>query len=605
MSEPDKNKYFVDRLHPYVIKHRGYISGLAAYKEAKDAGQDFNADIVYLSAFTPKQAVWKLLLKPDFQSDVFIMDNSLGAVPIELSKSYRRIIVYQPYKKAAEIIECRIAEAGADNVHVIDRVDIKQLEDQRYRFGVSIFLVYNNIVESFGKTFLKKKIDELIGLLAGLREDQHTVFIVYPKKNYLHLKKKILSFWYKNGFGNSYFSLLKRRHNIEHCHRYSLRGSSQQHVSEVDLINNKNLNLDILKGFQNGNILDRIKNIILSMPFAWPLQLIALSDEKKPSLWLYDLVDDISSKLGKDISLSVKKYFAGNPFMILLELESSSKNRMICRLPLGRKISIERAKRNYDTLELLQNDEKMKGIIPKPLCCGNHHGQPYYVERLLEGNQQELSKKNFKVLYHAIRPVLFYFHQVLGCTVKIDSTVFNHIVGSDLSLMSTNARTGGDREDISILHENLRKRLLNKSMTLPFLHGDFKIENMLFSGSELSGIFDWDLSSHMGFPYIDLFYFYGYSFHYLPEQKSRFIENFIVEELIKKNYPPILKDCVDEYSEHLGIADEFKDISGIIYWIHYIIRTTSVGFSNFSENEYVINFRRPLSLILKCLAGGN
>ena len=94
---------FVKDLGPFVSRN-GWKGGLLEYEKARMSnllGNSYNVDGLM---FSPLQGVWKLLLPEKCQNDVLVADGSLGAIPLELCKSFSRVLAYSFYEGGSSII---------------------------------------------------------------------------------------------------------------------------------------------------------------------------------------------------------------------------------------------------------------------------------------------------------------------------------------------------------------------------------------------------------------------------------------------------------------------------------------------------------------------
>lgn len=578
----------IEAIYPHVMSSQGWMPGLSAYYQAILEKHDSVVSPADLSLFSPKQVVWKLMLPSVFDLDVFIADTSLGAISIDLSRSFRRILVYAHNEKAASIIEKRMTEAHIENVFVLNTANDKELQQHGFEIGVSIFVLSKAILSEFGKNGCVKRMQDLMDQMSGLWANRHSACILYPKALHVHFHGKIPWFYDYKGIGGACMASIKKRYGFEHASSFDFY-HSPGNVTEISMTNPP-----LLRFRRSISLKHQIKN----WPVVLPSRMTTFSRVQRPMTWLETMMEEVNSHSAIDSPLRVHRYFAGNPFMILLELSSPSGREYICRLPVGRKISRKRARHNYDTLLTLQEKNKLGRYFPKPGGKGLCHDQPYYIEEKLEGEPTVLTRENFSTIYPSVRRLLFFFYQALGRTTLIDDSTFDTLVGNNLAVLNQFVRGGKDLDRMSVLHAYLKEKLMGKTMQLPFVHGDFKIENMLFRKNELAGLFDWDLSVHAGFPFIDLFYFVGYSFYHWADAHDRILSHYITPQLLSLKHEPLLSQCMDDYALELGIADEYKRISGIMFWIHYLVNTTGKGFATNSAEVYDTFFKKPLSVIV-------
>jgi hypothetical protein len=342
------------------------------------------------------------------------------------------------------------------------------------------------------------------------------------------------------------------------------------------------------------------KSLIKKTKFAYQSKVLALSNSNHCSTWLNGFLTTLK-KEGFEDSVEVHRYISGNPNMILLELATSSGKGYLCRLPLGRGSSIPRAKNNFEALNELKAKSSHSRLIPQPVKKGEYQGQLYFIETLLRGHMVKLNTSNFYQIYNFVRPVLFSFYSELGQELVIDKTKFKRLFDQCFETIRRCALDNSDTLKIDTLESILMANLLGKKVRLPFVHSDFKIENMLFDSKGLSGIYDWDLSSSVGFPFIDLFYFYSYSFHHKVGGSNNGIIDFITTRLLTDSYDPLLEECYQDYRRSFGLSGEWKTLAGCLFWLHYVTKIMGISFSVSDGELFKKYVRKPIEIILKRL----
>jgi hypothetical protein len=590
--------YFIKELYPFIVS-KGWHAGINEYSRSPFTAKSIQAQTYRdFLQFSSLQSLWKLLLPETFDLDVFIADTSLGAIPLDLSKSFRRVLTWSFYEHAFEIVSERVREAGVSNVFVHERIDAMELREQGYKIGLSIIIVTEDLLTQLGKTAALDKIETFLGKLEKASSKEWTNVFLYPKKFCLRFPFKVYNIHNQMGISSSVLKMLGQQHQLRASYIYHCR-YTPENVVEINIPNTQSLVRKTLQSRSLRDFYDNLKSILKNEPLTFPFKILALSKKKQPSIWLDGFLSYFTNKGLFDTRVSVQRYIAGHPNMILLEFRTISGDGFICRMPLGRGTSLPRASNNYSTLRNLQFIERLSKIIPQPIDHGVFQGQPYFIETLLCGSKVKLTHENHFEVYKSIRPVLLSFYSGLGQDVVIDMSVFESLLGDSLSMIRNNARDRNDLEKVATLETLLKERFLNTTTRLPLVHGDFKIENMLFNSKELRGIFDWDLSMRFGFPFIDLFYLLGYSFHYKTEVYKGDIMDFITSQLLTGNYDTKLEMYYEDYRRSLGISKDWKIWAGILFWLHYITKITRIAFLTYDTHLYNRNFRRPIEIIMK------
>lgn len=587
---------FIEDIHPFIIRH-GWVEGHKEYFGKQRAETGENHTSVDLSLFSSKQCVWKLLLPGDFESDLFVVDTSLGAVPLDLSKSYKRVIACSWYSGSAELIRKRVAEAGAENVHVLGRFDPVELKRLGCRIGVSLIIITHDMLTAFGE---KAVMDHIASVLAAVGESSSSRWssiFVFPQDIRSGFPMNVLKLVRRKGMSSQALCEMSAFYGLRFGATFNCR-SLPESIAEIDT---KNF-LSPYRG--NGTSPDgrrkwygSLHKAALKLPFTYPSQVLLLSREKAHPIWMDGFLSHLKAVTGSDFQ--VRKYFSGNPCTLILELHDHSGFHGICRMPLGRgTINLKRVTNNYAALEKLEACRAVSGLTPKPIACGIYQGQEYFIESFLAGSKVNLTSQNHPGIYRIIRPALFSFYRDAGQDTVISEAVFQTLVGDSLEMLQRYARDNSDRIKIQELRDALKGMLHDTHVRLPLTHGDFKIENMMFGPDGLSGIIDWDLSSLPGLPFLDLLYLYGYSFHHSARTDDRGMTGFI-HGLIRQRREPVLQEWYEDYSRSLCVERRWEDLSGVLFWLHYVTKTLGTALPSFNALTYKKLIQIPLDTIME------
>lgn len=588
---------FIENIHPFIIRH-GWSEGHRKYYRMQPSPADGTRPSVDMSLFGSKQCVWKLLLPADFDTDVFVADMSLGAIPLDLSKSYKRIITCSWYAQSAEAIRMRVSEAGVSNIHVLDRIDAGEMRRLGCCFGVSLFIITQDMLSAFGLEALMKHVAMMLDAVEGFSLRTWTSIFVFPKMLRAQPHAKVSGLIRPTGMNASDLQEMSAPYGLTGCSRFHCRHSPENLV-EIEVKNFSASCRDIVQS--TGGVRTWYKSIrktARKLPFSYPSQVMVLSKGERPLSWMNGFLTHVEKVTGSP--LTVQRYISGNPNTILMELQKGSGTSFICRMPLGRgKVNHERVRNNYSALKNLRSCAGLSKITPEPVDHGSYQGQEYFIETFLQGRPLRLNKNNSAEIYNMVRPVLLSFHLDTGRDTLIDEHQYQALVGDSLALLKENSWERDDIKMMQDLDHALKDILLNTHVRLPLVHGDFKIENLLFSSGRVEGIIDWDLSSFPGFPYLDLLYLYGYSFRHQVRAHDRGMIDLIHELLSGSRREPLLQSWHDDYSGSLSMAGQWDRLSAILFWLHFVTKTIGVALPSYDGRTYQKNIKIPLEMSLK------
>lgn len=586
---------FIETIHPFIIRH-GWREGHRKYYRMQPAEKGSRRPDVDMSLFSSKQCVWKLLLPGDFDTDVFVADMSLGAVPLDLSKSYKRIITCPWYDRSADAIRMRVSEAGVSNIHVLDRIDAGEMRRLGCSIGISLVVITQDMFSTLGEAAVRKHVSGVLDTVGEFSSKNWTNIFIFPRLFRADPPLKVSRLIRQTGINASALQEMGAPHGLMNGSRYLCR-HSPENIVEIEMKDFSASCLSIIRSTRGLKTwYGSLQKTAKKLPFSYPSQVLVLSKGEKPSSWMDGFLSHLEKVTG--YRLSVQRYISGKPDTILMELQNSCDTSFICRMPLGRgMVNHERVRNNYSALANLRSCGSLSTIAPKPVDHGSYQGQEYFIETFIHGNKLQLNRINSSEVYRMVRPVLLSFSLDAGKDTFINEHRYQTLVGDSLALLKENAWDKTDIKKLQDLEHALQDILLNTRVRLPLVHGDFKIENLLFNSDGLEGIIDWDLSSFPGFPCLDLLYLYGYSFHHQIRAHDRGMTDFIHQLLSGSSREPILQSWYEDYSGCLSLAGEWDTLSGILFWLHYVTKTIRTALPSYDGRTYQKNIRIPLDII--------
>ncbi|MBI3570880.1 MAG: phosphotransferase, partial [Gammaproteobacteria bacterium] len=106
---------------------------------------------------------------------------------------------------------------------------------------------------------------------------------------------------------------------------------------------------------------------------------------------------------------------------------------------------------------------------------------------------------------------LIRFNQITARETVIDDAVFNNLFGT--LVRQVTATYPDTQELMRKIEACLRRIVLGRSIVTVWLHGDYKLENLIFDKEtlEINGIIDWEQSRRDNLPWLDLMYLLVYN----------------------------------------------------------------------------------------------
>lgn len=139
------------------------------------------------------------------------------------------------------------------------------------------------------------------------------------------------------------------------------------------------------------------------------------------------------------------------------------------------------------------------------------------------------------------------------------------------------ARNRALSAEISGLEEGVRSRLVGRVTPLSWMHGDFKLENVVFDQvtGTLQGVIDWELASEPGPPLVDLLYLLLYN---RVVRAGGGVTGVLAETeaaVVRGEWAPDERVLLDAHHAALGSSRDQETPVGALFLVHHIgVRAT-------------------------------
>jgi hypothetical protein len=174
--------------------------------------------------------------------------------------------------------------------------------------------------------------------------------------------------------------------------------------------------------------------------------------------------------------------------------------------------AVPRCRANYRALERLSRID-LPFAAPRPLAAGTYGDLPYFVESRISGSALDYQRQSARALERvatAALTALVAFQRNTGRDAFLGGDHFARLVQQPAARLgrSLDPRTAAALDGYV---DRLRPMLCDRIVPLAFVHGDFKVGNVLVGADHMvSGVVDWDLSCRLGFPVVDYAFYRAY-----------------------------------------------------------------------------------------------
>jgi aminoglycoside phosphotransferase (APT) family kinase protein len=192
------------------------------------------------------------------------------------------------------------------------------------------------------------------------------------------------------------------------------------------------------------------------------------------------------------------------------------------------------------------------------------------------------------------------FHRATVRPAEIDAALFARAFAPLFE--KARARNRALSMEITGLEELVRSRLAGRVLPLAWMHGDFKLENLVFDERTrtVQGVIDWELAWEPGAPLLDLLYLLLYNRVVRAGTGVTGVLAAAQATLVKQDWTPDERVHLDaHHAASLGGSRGLETTLGALFLVHHIgVRVTY----NLSWAETLTRLRNLLSALRERLA---
>lgn len=241
-------------------------------------------------------------------------------------------------------------------------------------------------------------------------------------------------------------------------------------------------------------------------------------------------------------------------------------NRVI-RLPHD-EMNRKRCMTNRDMLIRLRKT-RIAHLTPSFIGEGEIRGQFYFCETRLPGAGIDIPISRMDDMVNKAAGLITDFHKDTARDIIVDEAYFKNLFSKEFSKLSQYLNEEY-KVKLNRIEAYVKEQLFYKKLKTVWMHGDYKIENILFDTKtwQIKGIIDWDLSRIEGLPLLDIFYLLAYKDSSLITKQG--VANILKNRYIKQDFSPLEKPLIEKYLNSLSIDKEFLMPLLAAFWLQHI-----------------------------------
>jgi Phosphotransferase enzyme family len=514
---------------------------------------------------------WRALLPPSDTSSgtVLVIESRLGALSWQLSKRFSRVVSWHASYEAAERTQQFLLTRGATNIDVVIATDIADLRIEPRSLSAIIVCSPGEDPTSQWSGFTRDSERTLLRSIKHLLADSGVLVL---NDNNL---------WaYRNDFdrprltrlaGNSALPLLKAL--VAHYFPVQSLFVSRSSVTATQLPCPDYVSSDgVLKdSLLPKNKYTKFKNALINLSpsrLLWPSYLMLASDRKYiPAIEKILVAHQNEQRLAwtlKEIPI-IKRIVPGNGGTTIIAVGPNAANEncdVIVRLPSNEQGRLL-CETNSHALRTLSNTQWASNV-PAFIASGKLGGEAYFIEEKCTGSEVEYGTTNLNNMFATAGEMIEKFHQSSTQHVVMTqrlfvtkiSPLFDETKGfSDVAL----------HPRLDRLHTTIRENFVGKRVSIGFVHGDFKLGNLLFDKDRrLTSIIDWDGFSEDGFQVFD---YLTHLLYAISSQTNSSLVEAYLEYVLPWKLPAVHARTMGQKIELLAGDAEGFQLLRMVFWL--------------------------------------
>ncbi|HEY4276762.1 MAG TPA: phosphotransferase [Conexibacter sp.] len=261
---------------------------------------------------------------------------------------------------------------------------------------------------------------------------------------------------------------------------------------------------------------------------------------------------------------------------IVLLARDGAPPHAVAKLP-GTEEGADAVAREGETLARLDADKRiasLRSVVPRPLASGTVLGQPYRIDKRLDGRElvEHLTSPRLRrKMIEAAAATIYTLHDQTATTVVGDDRLAERWVDGRLDDL---ARAGGGiparfRARARRLRDELHDAVIGRSLVTSWVHGDYWPGNVLFSpdGSSVHGIVDWDAADPVDLPMHDPMHLLLYTRRLLHDEP---LGEVVRRELEAPGLTPTELEILDRWGEWPPGGLPTYRVAVLLYWLRHV-----------------------------------
>ena len=207
-------------------------------------------------------------------------------------------------------------------------------------------------------------------------------------------------------------------------------------------------------------------------------------------------------------------------------------------------------------------------LLPSIAREAQCRGRTVFVYSEIRGRTIDRPVPQLSVMIQCAFELLAEFNRASQRDIIMDQSAFDACVGTALS--GAVARYPTLELALARLRSEFDRHLSGRHCRVGWLHGDFKIENLLFDMREIrvTGVIDWELASPVGFLMVDLLYLLAYG--RVTEGAAADVLDVVEVAILGGCWTAQERTLIDDYVRRFNLPLHYMTLASAFFVVHHI-----------------------------------
>jgi aminoglycoside phosphotransferase (APT) family kinase protein len=252
-------------------------------------------------------------------------------------------------------------------------------------------------------------------------------------------------------------------------------------------------------------------------------------------------------------------------------------DRVVVKMPMTAEalVALDAETRILAHLHADQRFADWRRLLPRPRGSGSLHGRRFRVDSALPGRSAGETLADAAAAedrVDAAAEIIHELHRVTGVSVTADDALVERWIDDPVRMLMTGAGyLPGAVDQLQRVQGELHDAVEGRAFWATAIHGDYWLGNVLFAGSQPSGVVDWDSGGTAELPAVDVLHLLVYTRCLVTGQE---LGEVVSEQLADPDWSAHERRLLATYGR-MGADGSLPERPALLlYWLRHVARRT-------------------------------